>query len=509
MRACQHSESSSTAGFAWSRALLSLVACTVLFASLSPTPAKAARLANDRIGDTELRSLDRPASVAPDIAAAAGLLQSPDGRALWARRAASQRAMASITKVMMALVVLDRARLDEQVTVSKAAAEVPYALGLRAGEKRTVRELLELALVGSSNDAAYALAEHVGGSMPAFVNEMNERAADLGLSDTHFANPHGLDAPGHRSSAANIASLMRVAMRDPEFARIVGIRKLTLPAYKKRKAREVENTNELLGRYQGMLGGKTGFTDDAKYGVVTTAERGGVTLTAVVLGARSNQARFSNTRRLLNWGFRHLRRQTVTTATETAGAVPLAIDPSRAVQARFAETTSAVVFDLDGPLDRALSLQQQVALPVFEGQELGRAEFRQGERFVASVPVVAAFAVASAEETVGAVPVADYLDRAVTARASDASVAVEPFDTAAPVEREVHLSHSVRAPIAAGTRLGSIVYSQKGSTIARVPVVAATDVDAPGLSERIGIWFARRWRALIGGTSVAAVRIAE
>ena len=128
---------------------------------------------------------------------------------------------------------------------------------------------------------------------------------------------------------------------------MVALKKVTLPAYKTRKARKVENTNELLGEYRGMLGGKTGYTGDAKYGVVTTAERNGIALTAVVLGAPNNKARFADSKRLLNWGFKRLRRQTVATATETVSAVPLVADPNRTVQARFAETTSALMLDID------------------------------------------------------------------------------------------------------------------------------------------------------------------
>ncbi len=475
---------------------------------LAPQPAIAARLSTDQIGGVALGSPDRAASAAPDIDAAAGLLEGADGRALWTRQPTTRRAMASITKIMVALVVLDRANLDDKVTVSKAASNVDYALGLRAGETLTVRQLLELALVASSNDAAYALAERVGGTMPAFVKEMNSRATELGLNDTRFSNPHGLDAPGHRSSAADIASLMHTAMRDPEFRRIVALEKVTLPAYKRRKARKVENTNELLGEYRGMLGGKTGYTADAKYGVVTTAERDGITLTSVVLGAPSNKARFTNSKRLLNWGFKHVKRLTVATATETVGAVPLAADPSRSVQVRFAETTSAVVFDIDGPVERSFVLQEQVALPVFEGQELGRVELVQGERFVARVPAVATTDIASAEETVGSVPVADYLDRSVVARAAAASVSVEPFDPATPVERTVQLRRAVRAPVAPGAPLGAVVYSQKDRIVARVPVVAASAVAAPGAVDRIGIWVERGWRRLTGRPTMAAPSIA-
>ncbi len=489
------------------RALLSAaVAFSVVFA---PAPAVASRLGTDRIGDVALGSSKLDTSVAPDINAAAGLLVTPDGRTLWSRKPTTQRAMASITKIMVALVVLERGKLDDQVTISKAASRVPYALGLQPGERRSVRQLLELALVASSNDAAYALAEHVGGSVPAFVAIMNERAAELGLADTRFANPHGLDAAGHHSSAADIASLEHEAMRDPEFRRIVALENVTLPAYKKRTARKLKSTNELLGDYRGVLGGKTGFTDDAKYSLVASAERDGITLTAVVLGARSNPARFKNASRLLSWGYRHLKRKTVATATETVGAVAISANPARTIDTRFAETTSAVVFDLDGPLTRTVALPETVNLPVFEGQQLGQVELTQGERLVANLPVVAATDMASAGETAGVVPVADYIERTVLARASEASMAVPAFDPSAPVERATRLDERVSAPVAAGDTLGEIVYSQKGVVIVRVPVVAADAVEAPDLLERTSIWFARVWRGLRGEPTMAVAQVAR
>ena len=128
---------------------------------------------------------------------------------------------------------------------------------------------------------------------------------------------------------------------------------------------------------------------------------------------------------------------------------------------------------------------------------------------MASVPVVAVADVASAEETVGSVPISDYLDRSVVARAADASISVEPFDPAAPVERTVRLRRKVRAPVTAGDRLGEIVYSQKGTTVARVPVVATAAVEAPGVVSRIGIWFERRWRGLTGRPTIASLELAS
>jgi len=469
----------------------------------------ATRSNSDKIDGVALESASIQRSQAPDINAAAAILVTSDGRALWSRNATKPRAMASITKMMVALVILERGDLNDTITISKSAANVPYALGLKAGERVPARRLLELALVASSNDAAYALAEHYGGTMPRFIGMMNQRASQLGLRDTRFVNPHGLDARGHHSSAADLASLTQRAMREPEFRRIVAMRTVTMPGYKKRKAHKYDNTNELLGRYQGLLGGKTGFTDNAGFSLATSAQRNGITLTTVVMGTHANSSRFKTADRLLDWGFKHLRTQTVAKADETVAEVPLAVNHEQTVIARFAETTSAIVFDLEGPVVRSLSLPENIELPVFQGQKLGHAQLKQGKRVVADVPLVAAADLASVTETVGAVPVTDYVERRVTARTVDTSIAVPAFDATKPVQRTVSLDKQVNAPVAKGTRLGQIVYAQNGKPIVTVPVVAAEKVDKPSAISTVGIWLTRAWRGIVGEPTIASLEVAE
>lgn len=484
-----------------------LLGALSLFVAFAPGSAWALRADSDQIAGLPLTSCDPSHTVAPDISAFSGALCTSDGRILWSRRLEDERAMASTTKIMTALLTLERSDLDEIVVVSKRASSVPYAAGLHAGERLSVRQLLEFALVISSNDAATALAEHVSGSVPAFAAEMNDRARQLGLDSTRFANPHGLDAPGHHTSAADLLALTRTAMALPEFRRITSLKKVTLPAHEDRSARTVKSTHLLLRSYQGSLGGKTGFTNDAKYSLVTSAERDGVALTAVILGAPSSTKRFKHSARLLDWGFKHLRVKTLATATETVGAVSLAPNPSRTVPVRFAEETSLPVFDLDGPVERDLRLVSQVPLPVFEGQPLGTVRFAQGDLSLTTATVVAAASVASALETVGAVPVSDYLDRTVVARAGETSSAVLRFDPGSPVERKVMLDQQVSAPIAVGAPLGEVVYWQSGQEICRVPVVAASAVEAPGPVARLGIWMGRAFRGLVGAPGMAQLEI--
>jgi len=480
-------------------ATFALLATALLF----PSAALATRASSDTVGGRPLSSGEITQTLAPDLAFKSGLLLTPDGRMLWGRIPDTERPMASITKVMTCLLALEAGNLDETVTISKAAAGVEDATGLIAGEKRTVRELLVLAVVASSNDAAYALGEHTGKTMPAFVTQMNDRASQLGLNDTHYVNPHGLDAPGHHSSAVDIASLGRTAMKLPEYRRMAVMRSVTLPAYGKRKAQTLKATNELLGVYRGMSGIKTGFTADAGHSLVGSAERNGITLTAVVLGGSTNKARFTQCAKLLDWGFAHYKRQQVAEETRSVGVVPISVNPARSVTVRFAETTSVPVFDLDGPVTSKPTLPATVALPIFAGQKLGDIAISQGQTVLAKVSAVASESIASAEETVGSVPVSDYLDRAITAKAAETSAAVATFDPAAAVERHVDLDAKVKAPVRVGQQVGEIVYSQRGTEIVRVPVVSTSAVSEPSLGAKVGTWFARGWRMITGQPTMA------
>jgi D-alanyl-D-alanine carboxypeptidase (penicillin-binding protein 5/6) len=489
--------------------IVRLLVATALCIAALPVRAEAARLASDEIAGVPLSSAEISRSVAPDAQMRAGLLVGPDGRVLWAREAHATRAMASITKIMTALVILDDYRPDEVVVVTEAAARTGYAAGLMLGERSTVRELLELALVASSNDAAEALAIHTAGSSTAFVARMNERAKRMGLDHTRFTNPHGLDETGHHSSASDIAALSKAAMANSEYRRIAAMRSVVLPAREGRQAKRIPATNDLLRSYPGATGVKTGFTNDAGYCIASSAERKGVSLTAVVLGGSSSAARFRQATVLLDWGFEHVSMESLGGTSSVVATVPISANPLRGVPVTMAEATSVAVFDLDGAVTRDISVKEQVDLPIFEGMLLGQVSFRQGDRLLVRIPAVAASPVASADETVGVVPVADYLDRSVAVRADGSAVDVRPFDVLAPVDRRVDLDPALAAPVATGRTVGEIVYSQNGTVVARVPVVTAEAVEAPGLMTRVGVWFARGWRTMLGRPRMAELVVYE
>lgn len=241
----------------------------------------------------------------PEVTAASWILYDASTEAvLGAKNPDEQRAVASITKIMTALVALERGDMDDLVTISQRAADTgEREIGLVAGEQITLGALLKAALIHSGNDAATAIAEHVGGSVEGFVALMNQKAQELGLRNTNFVNPHGLDAPGHHSSARDMLVIARAAMEYPEFRDIVRSRIVVFPQAPDGTNRVGTATNLLLGTYEGADGIKTGFTFQALLTFVASAERDGRRLYAVVLGSEGERAHLNDARSLFDYGF--------------------------------------------------------------------------------------------------------------------------------------------------------------------------------------------------------------
>ena len=244
----------------------------------------------------------------PMVTAAAWILFDESNEVVLASHLSTQeRAVASTTKIMTGLLALEGSNLTDVVTISTRATDAgEREIDLVAGEQVTMSALLKAAMIHSANDAAIAIAEHVGGSVEGFVDMMNERARELGLTETHFANPHGLDAPDHYSSARDLLDLARVAMAFPEFRDNVRSRMVIFPDAPDGSKRIGTTTNLLLGVYDGAGGIKTGFTSEALLTFVATAEQGGRRLYAVVLGSEGDRAHFADARSLLDYGFRQL-----------------------------------------------------------------------------------------------------------------------------------------------------------------------------------------------------------
>jgi D-alanyl-D-alanine carboxypeptidase (penicillin-binding protein 5/6) len=243
-------------------------------------------------------------SAAPKLGAPSAILVEPStGDIVYSRTPSSERAIASTTKMMTALVTLENANLNDTfTTVPYNGLAVESTAGFKGGEKVKVRDLLRALLVASANDAAATLAVRVGGSREKFVAMMNARARKIGLTHTHFANPVGLDAPGNYSSATDLVK-MALLLRTNAFIReTVDKPKVTLKSGA--KTRTLKNRNTLIGKVPFMNGVKTGHTQSAGYVLVGSGTKKGVTLVSAVLGTASEGARNSDTLALMRYGFK-------------------------------------------------------------------------------------------------------------------------------------------------------------------------------------------------------------
>lgn len=312
--------------------------------------------------------------------------------------------IASITKLMTALVALDHAAPDRLVRVSKAAADVGGSqAGLFAGQVFTVEELLGAALVPSANDAADALADGLsGGRRALFVRWMNRKARALGMTDTHFVRPEGLDAPGHLSSARDVAILADAVLRQPLLRSIVGRLSTEIGG------RRLLSRNDLLRTFPGTLGVKTGTTDKAGWSQVAAARRDAVTIVVVSLGSPNRGARNRDVATLLEWGLDRYRtvRAIEQGRVYARARLPFGVRPLDLVATEQAWR----VVHSDLPLVERIVAPGALAAPIRKGQQLGEVRIFEGGRLVASSPLVAA---RSVERAAAGRRVAFYAGRTV------------------------------------------------------------------------------------------------
>ena len=343
--------------------------------------------------------LDPPtAATAPRLSASAAvLLDATTGAVLYARNAHQRRDPASTTKIMTALLAFEYGRLDDLVTVSRRAAATPgSSMGLRAGQVFALSDLLTGLMLASGNDAAVAIAEHVAGSVEAFVDLMNERARQLGLRDTRFRNPHGLTAPGHFTTAYDLAVLTQAALRYDGFRRVVCQRVGTACERSADRSVRLHNTNDLLWMYEFAEGVKTGTTSAAGRCLVASASRRGHRLIAVLLNAPD---RFRDARDLLAWGFEAFTLRRVLAGGERVGEIgvrggrdatvaAVAAEDLWVVAPRAAWGTSRLRWEVD--------LAGSLTAPVARHAAVGRVSVRLDGRELAAVRLVAEDDVAAA-----------------------------------------------------------------------------------------------------------------
>ncbi len=329
-------------------------------------------------------------------AASACLMEAESGVVLYEKDADTRRPMASTTKIMTALVAIEENDLTRMVAVPKEAVGVEgSSVYLVANERLTMEQLLYALMLESANDAATAIAVLTAGSVEEFAILMNRKAADLGLADTAFENPHGLDGEGHYTTARDLAKLTAYALKDETFRRIASTYKQTIPLNGDQGTRVLVNHNRLLRSYEGCLGVKTGFTKRSGRCLVTAAEREGVTLVAVTLNASND---WNDHKRMLDHGFASLERVTLLDDGGYVGSVPM-----------VGGAEDCLHYVAEGPVAVTLPKEEREIrvvfehfrfyyAPVTEGDVIGRMVWYDGGREIASTPLIAAETVEKRQE---------------------------------------------------------------------------------------------------------------
>ena len=328
--------------------------------------------------------------------AAAILVEAESGTVLFAHNPDLQRSPASTQKLMLELVVMDLIKagkfsLQDQIHVSRRAATTGGSqVFLAQGEIFPLTELMEAIVIPSANDACVAVAEHLGGSVEGFVGLMNGRAQDLGLQHTYSVNVHGLDDTPkdnrNLTTARDLSTIGRALLTYPKVLEWSSIR------YKPFRNGEfmLYTTNKLLGRFQGLDGLKTGYTQRAGSCLVATAKRHEMRLVSVILGARGEKIRDQETRRLLSWGFNTFSKVPIVKNGELMGkvAVDWGFEPD--VRVHTKDTIFAVLSpEQEKKLLRQVEMPSELPAPIDGGAELGKLKISLGDSLLAEVPIVA------------------------------------------------------------------------------------------------------------------------
>ena len=325
------------------------------------------------------------------------LLEAENGAVIFEKNADERRPVASVTKLMTLLLLFERLDageigMEDKITVSPNAAAQPGSQALLdAHATYPLRDLLKSTVIASGNDSAVALAEYVAGTEEAFVALMNERAAEMGLDNTHYVNCTGLPVQGQYTSARDVARISCEMARHPDYFSLssVWLDTLTHPSG---RTTDLTNTNRLVRFYRDCDGFKTGSTNEAKYCLSATAERGGLRLIAVVLGVPKSQTRFDEARAMMDYGFATYKRVQVAQAGDLLGRrVKVSMGARDEVDAALGKGLSMLLKNgQQSRLSFEAALPEALNAPVRAGQEIGEVRLLLDGRTIATLPAVAA-----------------------------------------------------------------------------------------------------------------------
>lgn len=317
------------------------------------------------------------------------LMDFHSGRVLYERNSNLRLPPASLTKIMTGLLAVENGNLDQKVTISEYAASIPECtIYLEPNEVLTRMELLYAAMLPSANDASTALAESIAGSEANFIDRMNQRANELGLKNTHFVNPHGLEDKEHYSSAYDLALIAREALKYPVFKDVVSTKRTVIPwASREDEDRILLNQNRLLSRYEGAIGVKTGYTRQAGNCVVGAAQRGSTVLIAVSMNSPTV---YEDLQQMLDYGFENYKTVAVGSVEEISKEVKVIKGESPTVKAVPADSLKVAVTDEEVlHLTYVINLEPNVNAPIEKGDVLGTCELYLKGEHIKSIDIVA------------------------------------------------------------------------------------------------------------------------
>lgn len=325
------------------------------------------------------------------------LIDATNGRVLWGKNEETPMAMASTTKIMTAIIALENADLKSEVTVSKRAASAPEVkMGLKTGEKIRLEDLMFALMLQSSNDAAIAIAEHIGGTVENFCEMMTNKAKEIGAKDTLFVTPNGLDAGDHHSTAYDMAIIAKYALENEEFVKLIGTKEVTTPVSGGNyKSYHITNKNRLLNEYEGATGVKTGFTNKAGHCFVGSAKRDGVELVSVVLasgwGSKGKEQKWTDTKTILNYGFSNYSNEKIINQGETAGKIKVLNSPeNNEIEVLYNNDFEMLMSQEEKSGIKIVSdIPDVLEAPVYKGQTVGKAEIYINDELMAEVELIA------------------------------------------------------------------------------------------------------------------------
>ena len=332
-------------------------------------------------------------------APSAVLMEASTGKVIYEKDKDTARHPASVTKIMTMLLIFDaladgRLQPEDEVTVSEYAASMGGSqVYLEAGEIQTVDTMLKCIAVASANDACVAMAEEICGSEEEFVARMNERATGLGMEHTHFVNCNGLDAEGHLTSAHDIALMSReLITKYPQVHdySMIWMEDITHRTAKGESEFGLSNTNKLVRQYEYTTGLKTGSTGDAKFCVSATAEKNGVELIAVIMGAESSKERFADAVKLLNYGFGKCQ---LYTDDRTDGITSVPVENGVQESVKAGRKSPFTYLDTEGAnlngTERKINLEEKIAAPVKKGDKVGSIKYSLDGKVIGESDIIA------------------------------------------------------------------------------------------------------------------------